>query len=158
MDGMGCRKPAALKAEAGQQDVGLNNILQCRGNDVLITGQLCFDAILQQGFVAYAGQRQRGFGSFGFPAHPFTDTAGEPCIHIGEGSRSGPGFKIGGQSVPHARHQEPRRGFGDDGCINHDHGGALLEISVVVKSAFRRIKDRRMAGRSVCCGNGGNDD
>jgi hypothetical protein len=79
VDGMGAGQSAAFKADAGKQGVGLNDMLQGRGDDLLLRCGLGGRAVAQQGIVAEPGQVKAGQG---------TETAAGVCRTGGMAERA----------------------------------------------------------------------
>jgi len=56
VNGMGRRQSRTFKADAGKQDIGLNNMIQGRCNKVLRNGDFRGGTIRQQGVITEPGQ------------------------------------------------------------------------------------------------------
>ena len=157
-DAVGRRQTAALKAQAGQQDVGLNDVLQGGGDYIHVAGLLGLPAVGHQGLIALGRQRKSGVGAHAGSAHALTGAAGQACVDPAEGPHVGTGLEIGGQCVAHAGNQEAGGSLGNHGGVNQNYAGALLEVGVIVKRRVLGVQHGGVAGGSIRGGDGRADN
>ena len=152
-------KTAGLKAQTGQQNVGLYDILESGSNLLGFAGKHSFVAVGKEVLVAEGSQRESGFGaSCKECALGTVGAAGKTCVDVTVGLHVGASFEISGERVAHARYEETYGSVGDNGGIDKDHAGALLEICVIVESSVRSIENGGVRGRRIGSGYRGADD
>ena len=144
---MSSSKARALKANAGEQRVGLNDVLDGRRERTLLQRDLGLDAIGHKRLVAELGERQAGHAAL----------AAGASAAVGIMRRLG--LKVGCERIAHAGNRQAHRARRDNCRIHQDNIGVCLKEEILVELAVIGVEHRKCRARSIGRSNGGaNDD
>ena len=120
------------------QSVRLDDGLQRGRHCVHLARLVRLLAVLEQDLLALLADRGR-------------DQRGHPAAKVGRVARA-LRLDVRRERVAHARSEQPGRRAGDDGGVDDDEGGVLLEEGVLVELAVWAIEDG--VGGTWCVGGG----
>ncbi len=143
---MSSSKARALKANTGEQRVGLDDVLDGRRQRALLQCNLGLDAIGHKRLVAELGERQAGHAAL----------AASAGAAVGIMRRLG--LKVGCERIAHTGNRQAHRARRDNRRIHKDDIGVCLQEEVLVELAVIGIEHRKRRTRGIGRSNGGTND
>ena len=143
---MSSSKARALKADAGEQRVCLDDMLDGRRERTLLQRDLGLNAIGHKRLVAELGKRQTGHAALAASAGAAVGIV--RCL----------GLEIGCERIAHAGNRQAHRARRDNRRIHQDDIGVCLKEEVLVELAVIGIKHRKRRTRGIGRSNGGAND
>ena len=143
---MSSSKARALKANAGEQRIGLDDVLHGRRQRALLQRDLGLDAIGHKRLIAELGERQAGHSAL---------TAGASAA-VGIVRRLS--LEIGCERIAHTGNRQAHRARRDNRRIHQDDVGVCLKEEVLVELAVIGIEHRKRRARCIGRGDGGAND
>ena len=126
-------------------DIGLDDCIELRRNDVVLAGELCLRAVLAESLIAELAERHRGAGN------------ATELEAGGFSALAGTSLEVGAEGVAHAGNEELDRRVRDDSAVDDDRLRILRIEEVAVEAAVIVIDDREAGARCVGSDDGRDD-
>ena len=146
VDGVRGSKAGTLKANTGEQRVGLDDMLDGRRQSTFLQGDLGLDAIGHERLVAEFGERQAGH----------TALAASTGTAVGIMRRLS--LKVGCERITHTGNRQAHRARRDNRRIHQDNVGVCLKEEIFIELAIVGVEHRKCRARRIGRGDGGAND
>ena len=143
---MSSSEARALKANAGEQRICLDDVLHGRRERTLLQRNLGLDAIGHKRLIAELGERQTSH----------TALAASTGAAVGIMRRLG--LKVGCERIAHTGNRQAHRARRDDRRIHQDNVGVCLKEEIFIELAVIGVEHRKCRARCIGRSDGGAND